>query len=366
MITTKKEKTTKPENNYLMWVGAQHYPTIKSYVDEALEMGVSKRLPNVAVAEKMLDPNTVVFVAHDEGEYHECPACVGTIECPECRKRNERITRLRIEREDFVEDGAVLENEIEWLETELDFAEERGLDADKSKERIKEWKTAMKRCATKAEKRSVKIAGLIDELNGCVDCGGMGKMKGGTGGKVVFGNGVAWEYRKYNYWLHLPKKWTPAEEGDIVAEEMCANCGGTGRLPNGRIFGLFIPGATEYILKPEDEAALKAEIEEKGIATVEKVIVEAEPKRGCGVRKAGGYYAVTKPSKEKTKATMEAVKKLVESGAVEYEEVKVTGNFVEFLAPVEIDSKRFRGIKRWSLDPEAEEEAEMVLDGLED
>jgi len=367
MKTTKEEKTTKVETSYLMWVGAAHYPTIKSYVEEALEMGISKRLPNAAVAEKMLEANTVVFVAHDEGEYHECPECLGTIECPECRKRSERINRLKIEREDFCEEEMALESKVKKMELEVANSEERDHDAtDALKEKIKETKTKMKRCETKTQKRSEKIHELLAEQMNCVDCDGEGTMSGGTGGKVVFGDKDVWEYRRYNYWLHLPKKWTAEKKNGVAAEEMCENCGGTGRLPNGRIFGMFLPSATEYVLKPEDEEEFKKEIEAKGIETVAKTIVEAERKRGCGKRKAGGYYAVTNPKTATAEEVTTKMKELIEKGVIKYEEVKVSGNFVEFLAPVEIASKRFRGIKRWSLDPAAEEEAEMALDAMED
>jgi hypothetical protein len=329
-------------------------------------MGISKRLPNAAVAEKMIEPNTVVFVAHDEGEYHECPDCVGLIECPECRKRDEKILRLKIEREDYCETEDMLTKKIDRLEMDLANAEERDADLTALEEKIKELKTKAKRAATATEKRSVKIHNLIADNMNCGDCDGEGTMSGGTGGKVVFGNDEVWEYRKYNYWLHLPKKWTAEKEDGIALEEMCPSCGGTGRLPNGRIFGLFLPSATEYVLKPEDDEALKNEIETKGIWTVDGTVVESEKKRGCGKRKAGGFYAITDPKKATADVTLEKVKEMIDAGLLSYEEVNITGNFVEFLSPVEIASKRFRGIKRWSLDPEAEEEAEMALEGLED
>lgn len=45
----------------LMWVGAQHYPTIQSYVDEANRLGVCKRVSRAPQGVKRL------FLAHDEG-----------------------------------------------------------------------------------------------------------------------------------------------------------------------------------------------------------------------------------------------------------------------------------------------------------
>lgn len=48
-------------SDILMWVGAQHYPTIQSYVDEANRMGVCKRISRAPLDVKRL------FLAHDEG-----------------------------------------------------------------------------------------------------------------------------------------------------------------------------------------------------------------------------------------------------------------------------------------------------------
>jgi hypothetical protein len=42
------------------------------------------------------------------------------------------------------------------------------------------------------------------------------------------------------------------------------------------------------------------------------------------------------------------------------------GDFVRFVKPVEISGvRRFRGVKKFNLVPEAEEQAEMVLDAIE-
>ena len=78
------------KNTYLMWIGSEHYSTIDSWVKEATEQGVSKRLPNEHMGTSLLNPGTVVFVAHDEGDMDECTECLGTISCGECRKRSAR------------------------------------------------------------------------------------------------------------------------------------------------------------------------------------------------------------------------------------------------------------------------------------
>ena len=72
---------------------------------------------------------------------------------------------------------------------------------------------------------------------------------------------------------------------------------------------------------------------------------------------------VTKPTDAGERA--EAIlKELVESGAIKAEGAEVNGNFIRFVNPVEIDCKRFRGLKRWSLSPKAEAEAEMILEAV--
>ncbi len=75
---------TRELNSFLMWVGAEHYPTIQDYVNEAKAQGVSKRLPNKVMAAKMQQPNTVVFLAHDEGRHEECWACLRAETCKKC------------------------------------------------------------------------------------------------------------------------------------------------------------------------------------------------------------------------------------------------------------------------------------------
>jgi hypothetical protein len=344
---------------FLQWVGKEHYPTIVDYVNEAKAMGVSKRLPSIEVAQTLSEPGTVVFLAHDEGNYSECPDCVGNIECPDCRKNRVEYDRKKVERDGFQKKTLQLIDAINEKSNSL-------ADATKNMEDVKESLGALgaehSRNQAKIAKRHQKMEELLKAQNECKTCNGMGKLLTGTGGKAVFNNGVEYDYVKYNYWLHQPQNWTPAELGGLKEDGMCQTCGGTGRLPQGKIFGMYLPSAIEYVLKPEDSELVKKEMEAKNI----KVVVETAQvlKRGCGFRKAGGVYAVTYV-KDNTKDAKKVVKELVEKGLVDPKEVKINGNFIEFLAPIEINSKRFRGIKKWSLDPDAEDQAEMALDALE-
>lgn len=55
----------KPQD-YLLWVGWGSYPTIKSFVDEANEMGVSRRISKIP--KDLVLGKSRIFLAHDEGE----------------------------------------------------------------------------------------------------------------------------------------------------------------------------------------------------------------------------------------------------------------------------------------------------------
>src|SRR5690606_29035571 len=85
-MSRKNSKKSLASKAWLMWIGTEFYPTIESWANEAVELGVSKRLPSGALGEALMEPGNVVFVAHDEGEKTECPDCLGTIECPDCRR----------------------------------------------------------------------------------------------------------------------------------------------------------------------------------------------------------------------------------------------------------------------------------------
>lgn len=360
--------TTKIQKSYLMWVGAEHYPTIEDYVKECVEMGVSKRLPNATVAEALMAPGTVVFVAHDEGVYHECPECVGEMECPGCRLLTQATIRVETERED-------LEAELEELETErIALAAElltSGPDQEEylvEKEmELKTLVTKMRRTDTKIRKRTEKVIALRTEGNSCEECEGTGTLQGGTGGTVGFNDGDVWDYVRYNYWLHQPQSWTPNAKDGITEITQCECCGGTGRLPDGVVFGCFVPRHAEYVLKAEDTATVIREMEARKFKVVSEMALALEVKRGCGLRVGGGVYVMAAGgAKTESKSAKDTVKELIKSGAIENGTTEITGDFVQFLSPVEIASKRFRGIKSWSLDPVAEDEVEMALDGLED
>jgi hypothetical protein len=129
------------------------------------------------------------------------------------------------------------------------------------------------------------------------------------------------------------------------------------------VFGLFLPQAIEVIVggegSPEAEAAKAA-----GFAPVTTATVATERKRGCGKRKPGGVYVVTKAEGD-TKAK-EAVDALRKAGIER--EVEVKGNFIRFIEPIEIHGvKRFRGLGRVELAALAEgaalaDAAEMAVD----
>jgi len=346
------------KNSYLMWVGKEHYPTIQDFVKEAAAQGISKRLPNTMVAEKLLEEGTVVFVVHDEGEYHECPDCFGTIECPECRKRTVTMGRLIRESEKL---------ESERKQAVDDLADAKYGNIQKEVERLEKLIGSIELRISNRHKAQKE---LNDAKHNCMDCQGSNRMEAGTGGYVIFKDGSKMDYRRYNYWLHQPKIWSADDnQGGIHEKKMCETCGGTGRLPDGKVFGMFVPAGLEYILKPEDTVTVEEEMKAKAIETITAAAVEKELPRGCGKRKPGGIYVVTHTNVQSNEKTQEDIKtvidRLVKLGTIDPKGADITGNFAEFVAPVEIDSvKRFRGIKRWSLDPRAEQEAEMITDAM--
>jgi hypothetical protein len=69
---------------YLQWVGIRYYPTPESFIEEAKEYGVSKRLSNFNVAKSIAIPGTVVFLAHSSGLSRMCLACSRLVVCPTC------------------------------------------------------------------------------------------------------------------------------------------------------------------------------------------------------------------------------------------------------------------------------------------
>jgi hypothetical protein len=316
---------------YLMWVGTEHYPTIEDWTGEAVSMGISKRLPSASVAKKLMEDGALIFVAHDEGEADDCPKCMGEIDCPECRKGSHEANRIQDE-VDKIKAPFVDEAEFEKL-------------------------------ASPGQKRSVrirqeKIQKIESDKGGCPVCMGTATLKAGTGGQVKLDSGVSMDYRTFNYHLHQPKKF---DISSVIEREMCENCGGTGKLPRSKIFGMFVPERIEYILAGDETTEKLKEVE--GFDLVLPATVDKEAKRGCGKRKAGGVY-VASASKGGAKKAKKALAELVEAGIVKPEATEIHGNFVRFLEPIEVKVKRFRGIKTYSLNPDVEAAAEDVMDAM--
>jgi hypothetical protein len=339
------------ENTYLMWVGSESYSTIEEWVEEAQKQGVSKRLPNANVGAALKRPGTVVFVAHDEGEWEDCSDCMGKIENPDWRKKREKL-------ENFSEEIAKYKVEEESITAALATASGNPEEAEKRKE--------LENVLRKIVRREEKMSAIQEEIDAMEE-----RIDGGTGGTVVVkdldtGKVEAIDYRKYNYWWHQPKKFA-GKYRKIGEPNMCEGCGGKGQLPVTRIFGLFVPSVVEYILKSEDDETVKKAVEERGFRTVSQKKLRTELKRKCGKRKEGGYYVVADTESDERR-TKEVVEKMVSIGAVKPDGVEVKGNFVRFLSPVSVEGvKRFRGIKRWQVEEGSyvEEEAEMIMDALE-
>jgi hypothetical protein len=324
---SKKEIKT----SYLMWVGAESYPTIKDWTDEAITLGISKRLPTPAAGKKLMEPGAVVFVAHDEGEYDGCMECHGVTACPECRKQEHAIVGL--------------EAEIAKFKSHFKGDEDFEVFASKGQKRS-------------VAVREAKIKKIAAEMEICGLCVGKGNLEGGTGGHVVLKDGTKLDYRAFNYWLHQPKKFNVE---DVKERAMCSTCGGTGKLPRSKVFGMFLPENIEYILKDGEDAAKLEAV--KDFKHVEMVVVAKEAKRGCGKRHAGGVYAVTSPDASSKKAK-KALQELIDAGVIKPAATEIHGNFVRFLEPIEVPIKRFRGIKTWGLDPAVESAAEDVLEAM--
>jgi hypothetical protein len=344
---TTATKTPAPQT-YLMWIGKEHYPTIADYVKEASEQGISKRVATADLAQKLSEPGTLVFLAHDEGMYDECSVCLGDIENPDYRKTEQEFQRAQ----------------TTWENRKRDLTEIKATLARKPP-RSPEETTMAEASVQRAEKlkdNAFKKAAQLEH-----DLALMPKtVKAGTGGKVTLNNGETWDYRRYMYWRNQPKKWDFRKE--VKSAEMCAHCGGFGKLPLGKVFGVFLPQAAEYILKAEDGDKVKDELSAKGIGLITTKTLQEEPARGCGKRRPGGYYLVTKTTG--TEATQEqvqqAVDQLVKAGVVDPAEVKVSGSFAEFMSPVDITEKRFRGVKRWEPVGAAAEEAADIADAAAD
>jgi hypothetical protein len=348
----KRLEENKMYNTYLMWIGSESYETMDEWIKEAEEQGVSKRLPNANVGMSMKNSNSVVFVAHDEGEWRDCPDCTGTIQNPEYRVLSEKIAKLKNECRKFEKEREEIGNRFGWRFDSPDW------DAIVKSEAEEELKI-LDRLLRKITKREKAIVSLKEELDKQDPV-----IESGTGGKVDVVNistGMTeiMDYRKYDYWHRQPKKFN--KRWTVVGKEMCKTCGGKGQLPEGRIFGLFIPTDVEYVLREEDSEEVKKIMGKRGFRLVDSTELSVEKERKCGYRKKGGVYAVAKTSGEGTLEDMIKSKKIKPQG------VEIKGDFIKYLNPVSIDGKRFRGVKRWNMDgnSEVEEETIMILDALE-
>lgn len=309
------------QHSYLMWVGADNYETIVEYVDEVRQLGISKRLPGFGMANALQQPGSIVYVAHDDGEAYSCDACMGQVECSECRTWSQKIAK--------------------W-QGEADAVSKRyaGDEVPRGKARI-------------VEIRQARIAKARAAMAQCELCEGEGTFECGTGGYVVRADKSRMDYRTYNYWMRQPHKFDSARE--VTERHMCEECGGTGKRPAAVVFGAFVPGIEVVVSGREHEIA--REQIEKFDARVSLAAAAKEPERKGGQREPG-YYAVAKVGKPGKRAIAVA-KELVARRAVKG--VEVIGDFVLFGKPVKVGSlKRFRGVKRFGLWPaDSEARAEM-------
>lgn len=335
-------------NTYLMWVGSDNYPTIEDWVKEAEKQGVSKRIPNANVGAKLKEPGTIIFVAHDEGEWKDCRECFGEIENPEWRKKREKLTRYREEIDVFEKERDLLTDSLVTEETE-------------------ETRKRCEKINLLIFRREEKIKALKEDTKNIEE-----RIDGGTGGFVKLRTVTAAgnveeiiDYRKYDYWNHQPKKFSERWM-EINESKMCKECGGKGKLPEAKIFGLFVPSCVEYVMKKEDSEEVENEIRSRGFKTVPLNIVKTEEKRKCGGRKEGGYYVVTDKESVGERANKVA-EELISRGLIRPEGVEIKGDFIHFLYPIPVEEKRFRGIKKWEIEEgsEIEESAEMIVDALE-
>lgn len=318
------------KNSYLMWVGVEHYEDAETYLDEVRKLGVSKRLPGVGMANALTEPGTVVFVAHDDGEAYSCDSCMGMVECGECR----------------VLDGKIAKWEAEAAEVKKRF---KGEEIPRGKQRI-------------IDIREARIAKARAEKESCEVCDGEGQHECGTGGQVMRRDGSKMDYRTFNYWLRQPKRFNPDREVIRREGDMCEDCGGTGKVPAAKIFGVFIPTDVEYILSGKENELVLEQIEDFKKLTME--VVKKEPKRKCGKRRPG-YYVTTAKNKKSKKAVKDLIDDLAAKGMIKKSETEVIGDFVAFTRPVEAQNlKRFRGVKKFALIPEAEDQAQAILDAV--
>lgn len=318
------------KNSYLMWIGVDHYEDTGVYLDEVRRMGVSKRLPGVGMANALTEPGTVVFVAHDDGEAYSCDACMGMVECGECR---------------------VLEHKIAKWQAEADDVKKRFKNEEipRGKQRI-------------IDIREARIAAAREEQEGCEICDGEGEHECGTGGFVVRKDGSKMDYRTFNYWMRQPTKFDVDRE--IVGKNMCESCGGTGKVPAAKIFGVFIPTDVEYILNGKENELVLEQVE--AFTKLSMEVVKKEQPRKCG-RRRPGFYVVTHGKKDKKRAK-DVIDELAAKGIIKKGQTEMIGDFIAFTKPIEVQGlKRFRGVARFdAIHPAASDQAEMILEAMDE
>jgi hypothetical protein len=298
------------QHSYLMWVGADNYETAEEYVGEVRKLGVSKRLPGIGMANALSKPGSIVFVAHDDGEAYSCDACMGQVECSECRTWTGKIATWTAQADRV-----------------------RRLYGDDEIPRGK---------ARIIEIREARIAKARAAMAKCDLCDGEGAYECGTGGYVVRADGSRMDYRAYNYWMRQPKNFD--REREVVERHICAECGGTGKRPAAVIFGAFVP-EIEVVLDGRENEIVQEQIARFRHVTLTGVA--SEPERKGGLRHPG-FYAVAKAGKPSKRASA-AARDLVARSAVKGE-LEVIGDFVLFAKPVKAgELKRFRGVKRYGL-----------------
>jgi hypothetical protein len=187
--------------------------------------------------------------------------------------------------------------------------------------------------------REAHVARLIKDNEQCSLCQGSNHFQGSTGGFVELTSNKRMDYRAYTYWLHQPKKFQP--EAVVRAKYMCTDCGGTGTRPAGLVFGMFVPDRIEFVTRPGAKMVGLS----KGC---EGFVVSSNegPKRRAGKRTTG-YYATTNVGGEGLVVRGfidELVRLKIIPGAEMFSE------FALFKTPLRVDSKRFRGIAKFSIE----------------
>ena len=318
----KRKREPRPtEAAYLMWIGASHYATTDDFVEEAVRLGTSKRIHDIAMGHTLNRPGTVIFVAHDDGEKTDCPDCVGELQCPDCRVRRRKIRPKKKELKEF------------------------------QKRFEKEPSQSVKRSIAVREKA---IAELQEECEQCELCAGTGYGRAGTGGSVelIDGEGKVheWDYRRFRYWLRQPGKFNVDDYE--VREHLCETCGGNGVIPSGKIVGMIVPDRIEYILRGDEDLQTLTKI--GSLRQLEELALADEEPRASGSRQPGGVYAVTDPKRSPSRPALDAVENLVRSGSLAPDSAEIRGNFVRFLDPISLPGfKRFRGMRK--VDPNVSE-----------